>query len=98
MDVVFHRLIKKDLRSALAYYDSEGGQALGDRFFEDVEATVSRIRANPDRYHFVSEGLRRAQLTTVPYHFLYEISSTNHPRAHSTFWFCVMISGILVLV
>jgi len=33
MGVLFHRLIKKDLRTALAYYDAAGGEKLGDRFF-----------------------------------------------------------------
>lgn len=42
MSVIFHKLIKKDLKVALTYYDSEGGAKLGDRFFEDVEATITR--------------------------------------------------------
>ena len=72
MGVLFHRLIKKDLRTALAYYDAAGGEKLGDHFFAEVEAIVDKARENPRRFHFVAEGLRRAPLKSFPYHFLYE--------------------------
>lgn len=68
----FHKLVKSDLRAALAYYDSEGGPLLGDRFFEAVESAISRVMENPRRFHFVEAGLRRAPLEIFPYHFLYE--------------------------
>jgi hypothetical protein len=92
MEVVFHELIKKDLRTALAYYDFEGGRKLGDRFFEDVEATVAKVIRNPGRCHFVAEGLRRATLEAFPYHFLYEENGDlvcflvlRHDRQHPCF-------------
>lgn len=72
MDVIYHRLINRDLRTALDYYESEGGLKLGDRFFEDVERTVTKIEANPKGFHFSDGGLRRAALKSFPYHFLYE--------------------------
>ncbi|MFO1490965.1 MAG: type II toxin-antitoxin system RelE/ParE family toxin [Kiritimatiellia bacterium] len=72
MNVIFHELIKKDLRAALSYYDAEGGSRLGDRFFEEVEAIVAKVIGNPRGFHFVAEGLRRAALASFPYHFLYE--------------------------
>jgi hypothetical protein len=71
MSVIFHKLIKKDLKVALAYYDSEGGAKLGDRFFEDVEATITRVVENPRHFHFVDDGLRRVAFGEFPYHFLY---------------------------
>jgi plasmid stabilization system protein ParE len=72
MIVIFHKLIKKDLRAALTYYDSEGGAKLGDRFFDDVEATITRVVQNPKHFHFADDGLRRVALGEFPYHFLYE--------------------------
>lgn len=74
MRVVYHELIKKDLRVALAYYDSEGGSKLSDRFFEEVEAAAARAIENPQRFHYAEEqgDLRRAPLDSFPYHFLYE--------------------------
>ena len=72
MRVIFHQLIKKDLRAALSYYDAEGGSRLGDRFFAEVESVVAAVRTHPRGCHFAAEGLRRAGLNSFPYHFLYE--------------------------
>ena len=34
--LIYHRLIQRDLHSALDHYDGEGGTKLGDRFFIEV--------------------------------------------------------------
>ena len=52
MTIIYHHQIKRDLRAALAYYDAEGGSRLGDRFFDEVEATVARVNENPQGCHF----------------------------------------------
>jgi len=57
MDVTFHRLIPRDLRAALDYYDREGGSALGDRFFAEVEQCIQRIRNRPEGHHFRMVGI-----------------------------------------
>jgi plasmid stabilization system protein ParE len=92
MDVTFHRLIPRDLRRALAYYESEGGPILGDRFFRAVEECVVRIHDHPEANHFSDSGCRRAALETFPYHFLYEIDSSGigiavlrHDRRHPSY-------------
>jgi hypothetical protein len=92
MGAIFHRLFKKDLRIALAYYDAEGGAKLGDRFFDDVQATVAKVMQNPCGFHFVDEGLRRASLESFPYHFIYEERGAvvrflvlRHDRRHPSF-------------
>jgi len=92
MEVSFHRLIQKDLRSALDYYETEGGEILADRFFEDVESTVERITGNPRLSHFVEGDFRRAALTVFPYHFLYKESGNRikilvlrHDKRHPSF-------------
>jgi hypothetical protein len=72
MRVIFHQQIKRDLRTSLSFYDTEGGSKLGDRFFAEVEVIVAEISRNPRMFHFVDAGLRRAALTTFPYHFLFE--------------------------
>lgn len=72
MEVIFHRLIQKDLSSALAFYEAEGGRRLGDRFFAEAEMIISKVAQNPKRFHFIEEGLRRVAFNTFPYHFLYE--------------------------
>jgi hypothetical protein len=72
MRLIFHQQIKRDLRAALSFYDTEGGSKLGDRFFAEAEAVVAEVTRNPKMFHFVDDGLRRAALTSFPYHFLLE--------------------------
>lgn len=92
MEVAFHRLIPRDLRRALEYYESEGGPALGDRFFCAVERCIEGIRERPEGHHFSDGGFRRASLDTFPYHFLYEVDSCGiwiailrHDRRHPSY-------------
>ena len=94
MRVIYHRLINKDLRIALDWYESEGGIALGDRFFAEAELTVKLIESNPKGFHFSDGGLRRAALESFPYHFLYEyeeevdtvwITVLRHDHRHPSF-------------
>lgn len=92
MEVIHHRLVQRDLRNALLYYDSEGGEKLGDRFFMEVERVVEKVSENPKRFHFIADGIRRASMDTFPYHFLYEESETRirflvlrHDKRHPTF-------------
>lgn len=92
MGLVFHRLIQKDLKAALFYYDAEGGEKLGDRFFEEVEACVESIQKNPQRYHFIAGAVQRAPLKNFPYHLLYEKSPNRimvlvlrHDKRHPSF-------------
>ncbi|MEI7911379.1 MAG: hypothetical protein WCK77_17230 [Verrucomicrobiota bacterium] len=92
MEIIYHDQIKRDLRAAMAYYDAEGGCRLGDRFFDEVEATVARVGGNPQGCHFAAAGLRRAALDSFPYHFLYEEDGScvwflvlRHDRQHPHF-------------
>ncbi len=92
MQVIYHRLVQKDLRAALNYYDSEGGTKLGDRFFQDVEATVAKVTENPRTFHFAATGVRRVPLKGFPYHLLYEEDAASvrilvlrHDKRHPSF-------------
>ena len=92
MEVVYHRLISRDLRSALAHYEAEGGSKLADRFFEEVEDTIRSLIQHPTGHHFSDGGLRRIPLKSFPYHFLYEaddsilwIAVLRHDRRHPSF-------------
>lgn len=92
MDVAYHRLISKDLRSALAYYEAEGGTKLADRFFEEAENAIRSILDQPTGHHFSDGGLRRTPLKSFPYHFLYEVDDSmiwiavlRHDRRHPGF-------------
>ena len=50
--ITYHRLIQRDIYSALDYYDREGGSKLGDRFFLEVESVMRAIEGNPRGHHF----------------------------------------------
>ncbi len=58
--VSYHRLIRRDLRSALDYYEAEGVEKLADRFFADAEATIHSVERNPLGHHLSDGVLRRA--------------------------------------
>ena len=90
--VIYHRLIDRDIRCALDYYESEGGSRLADRFFSEVEATLEEIEARPTSHHFSDGGLRKATLGSFPYHVLYEVDAETiwiavlrHDRRHPNF-------------
>jgi len=72
MSAVYHWRIQKDLRTALAYYDAEGGSDLGDRCFAEVEHAAAKVMAHPQAFHFAAPGLRRVALRSFPYHMLFE--------------------------
>ena len=74
MGLVFHRLIQRDLRSVLTYYREQGGVELADRFYAEFEQVVTEVGANPERFHFVAETLRRANFRKFPYHLLFRVS------------------------
>ena len=69
MEVIYHPLIRKDLREALYHYDAEGAAELGDRFFDEAEKVVARVLRNPKGFHIQEKDLRLAQFKVFPYHF-----------------------------
>lgn len=71
MRLILHRLVEKDLRLVLRYYEEEGGLTLADRFFTEADALIAEIAGHPTRFHPISQGLRRANLKMFPYHFLF---------------------------
>lgn len=92
MEPDFHRLVQKDLRAVLRYYEEEGGPVLADRFFAELEMLVSKIVREPHRFHLAPNGLRRANMTNFPYHFLFRenpevvrIFVLRHHRRHPDF-------------
>ncbi len=71
MGLIFHRLIKRDLRTAMTHYEEEVGRALAARFQQEFEELALRVEQSPRRFHFVSDALRRANFPSFPYHLLY---------------------------
>ncbi len=71
MGLVFHKLVQRDLRIVLSYYEEEGGSALADRFFRELDVLVHEIESHPARFRKVAGKLRRADLKRFPYHLLF---------------------------
>lgn len=87
--LAFHRLFPSDLALVLRYYEQAGGSVLADRFMNSVEEALSSIALNPKAGHPVSDGLRRLNLATFPYHLLFRPGGTRtnililrHHRRH----------------
>lgn len=92
MEVIYHRLVVRDLRMALNYYELEGGTKLADRFFAEVEEGVAKIIAQPTAHYFSDDGYRRKALRSFPYHILYEVDALSiwigilrHDRRHPSY-------------
>jgi plasmid stabilization system protein ParE len=71
MGLIFHRLIKRELKTVMNHYEEEVGPALAARFQREFEELSLRIEQNPRRFHSISGALRRANFTSFPYHLLY---------------------------
>jgi plasmid stabilization system protein ParE len=71
MGLLFHRLIKRDLKTVTTYYEREIGPGLAVRFQQEFEELALRIEGNPRRFHLVSDVLRRANFPSFPYPLLY---------------------------
>ena len=92
MALIFHRLVQKDLRAVLRYYEEESGVALADRFFAELDGLVAEMGLHPKKFHLVSQELRRANMARFPYHFLFRESPggirvlvLRHHRRHPSF-------------
>ena len=92
MGLIFHRLVQKDVRAVLRYYEEEGGAPLADRFFSELDTLVGEVAREPRRFHPAPHGLRRANMATFPYHLLFrEVSSgvrvlvLRHHKRHPRF-------------
>ena len=73
MKVIFHRLLSRDIRDTMRYYEMESGPRLADDFYDEFISLVRVAAEDPERFHFDESGLRRANLRRFPFHFLYRI-------------------------
>ena len=70
MRLSFHPLVQKDINSILRRYDAISTK-LGDQFFAELNTALETVARNPQRGHFERPGVRRFNLTSFPFHFLY---------------------------
>ena len=74
MKVVFHPLVRRDVIALKRYYRRVSSR-LAREFEEELRSIVNAAAANPNRFHPVDRGFRRANLQRFPYHVLYEVQS-----------------------
>jgi plasmid stabilization system protein ParE len=72
MRLSFHPAVQKDINSILRHYDSISSK-LGDRFFAELMAALDSVLCNPQRGHLAEADVRRVNLASFPYHFLYRL-------------------------
>ncbi len=73
-ELSIHPLVQRDLRQIIDHYTIEGGTILADKFFEEAQRMVERIRNEPEHFHYIDEHYRRANFKTFPHHFIFEIT------------------------
>jgi plasmid stabilization system protein ParE len=73
MRLEFHRLIVSDISSIMAYYEDVGGPKLAAEFYSELRSFFQKAAKNPEAYSIRERDLRRVNLETFPYHFLFRI-------------------------
>jgi toxin ParE1/3/4 len=68
----FHPRVQKDINIILRRYDQISAR-LGDQFFAELMAAFNSVLKNPQRGHIEEGDIRRVNLTTFPFHFLYRV-------------------------
>jgi toxin ParE1/3/4 len=63
---------RRDFREAVDHYDKESISA-GDRFAEQINATVELIRERPMIGHLNRFGERQFKVETFPYNIVYQL-------------------------
>src|SRR5436189_4556353 len=83
-----HPLVQRDVSRVLRHYDDINDH-LGDEFWEDLTSIINQAAAAPQRFHFETRNLRRANLKRFPYHFLFReiaggirITAVRHHNQH----------------
>jgi len=90
--IIFHRLVQRDMSGILRYYREKASASVADRFFETFLEVADRALENPKRFHPAVADYRRANIPGFPYHFLYRampygirILVLRHDRRHPSF-------------
>jgi len=73
MRLEFHRLIASDISRIMEYYEDVGGPTLADDFYTELRLFFQKAAENPEVYSIRAHNLRRVNLQTFPYHFLFRI-------------------------
>ena len=72
MDFEFHPAADQEYLEAANYYDAQI-DGLGDRFVDNIEAAISKVRKNPLTWRKLSKHTRRCLAATFPYGIIYVV-------------------------
>lgn len=88
----FHRLASDDLAEAVGFYEKERS-GLGLELAEEVERTLSLLRAFPEAAPRVRGEFRRAVVSRFPYSLIYRIAgdvlrvvAVAHHKREPSYW------------
>jgi plasmid stabilization system protein ParE len=70
MNVVHLQAAQRELDEAFEWYEAQRS-GLGNAFIDEINATVRRIRRNPEAYARVERDIRRALVKRFPYGVMY---------------------------
>lgn len=92
LKVIQHPEARRELKEAGRYYH-EQSPGLADEFFDEVDAFVAKIIANPLSYSIRIADVRRANLKRFPYHLHYMLHGgaiavvpVSHHRQRPYYW------------
>lgn len=91
-EIIFRRLVQRDMDAILRYYREEAISSVADRFFETFLHLSEKALEAPRIFHPASGILRRANHPGFPYHFLFRETPSGirvlvlrHDRRHPSF-------------
>jgi len=70
MRIEYHPSVRVDVAVAMRRYKVVSEKLAGD-FKAELRSLIAIAAANPNRFHPVKPGFRRANLERFPYHFIY---------------------------
>src|SRR6266496_560518 len=73
MRLEFHQLIASDISRIMEYYEDVGGAKLADEFYSELRSFFQKAAKNPEAYSIRERTLRRVNLETFPFRFLFRI-------------------------
>lgn len=75
MKVSYHPSVQDDVNEILDHYRSAGGDALADRFFQELMRHIQTLAAHPERHSFYlgRAPYRRLRLLRFPHVIVFRI-------------------------
>ena len=71
MRLEFHKQVASDISRIMDYYENVAGPELADEFYAELISYFQKAADSPDSYSVRERDLRRVNLKTFPYHFLF---------------------------